>query len=222
VKSSIGRKLIGIALLLLGGLYFGDKFFLQKRGVASFEGQVSTSMGTNYYDLTELTGPDFQRAFKKALLQGLQVHHENGLVGMSWGNFLVKNNSGGKVSVCDKYPNIEVTLKAEGVAYSGNVPELTIRGPCLVSDDGQKILPHLIPLQGLYENVRNNPVYKIAIGTRGDSFVVSAQFLYTEWPQYWNVVGVKLYNDAEALSMEGYEIISVLDQPLTLDFAEDQ
>lgn len=222
MKTSKSRFLIGLALLLVGGLYLGDRLFLQKRRIASFDGTITTTNGTNYYDLSELTGTALQKSAKIALSQGFQVSRNDKTAGLALGNFLIKNSQGSKVYACEVFPNLEITLKAEGVAYSGNIPTLIIRGPCMSSDDGQTIMPLPIPLKGLYQNVRQNPLWRVPLGDRGDSFLISAQFLYNEWPADWNVVGVKLSNDQESIEMDGYEIISLLDQPLTLDLSEEQ
>jgi hypothetical protein len=222
VKTSKSRSLVGLVLLLIGGLYLGDRLFLQKRGIASLSGGIMSSNDVNYFDLSELSGKDFQRAFKVALAQGLQVQKSLQGVGLSLGLFLVQSGNGSKVYACEKYPNIEVTLKAEGVAHSGNIPTLIVRGPCLVSEDGHKIQAFALPLKDLYKNLRENPMWRVPLGNRGDSLLLSAQYLYNEWPTNWNVVQVKLYSDQESLEIDGYEMISLLDQPLTLDFSEGE
>jgi hypothetical protein len=224
VKTSKSRSLLGLALLLIGGLYLGDHFFLQpqKRGLASLNGVVADVNGVDHFDLSELSGRDFQKAFKIALVQGLQVQKNSQGLGLALGLFFVQGGNGSKVYACDKYPNIEITLKAEGVANSGNIPTMSIRGPCLASDDGLKIQALAIPLRDLYKNLRDNSMWRVPLGNRGDSFMISAQHLYNEWPIYWNLVEIKLYNDQESLEIDGYEIISLLDQPLTLDFSEAQ
>jgi hypothetical protein len=222
VKTSKSRFFIGLALLLVGGLYLGDRLLHQKRQIASFDGTINTSNGTSYYDLSELEGKSFQKSAKIALSQGMQVQRGAATAGLSIGNFLVKNSQGAKVYACEVYPDLEITLQAEGVAYSGNIPTIIVRGPCLSSDNGQTIVALPIPLKGLYQNVRQNPLWRVPLGDRGDSFLVSAQFLYNEWPTVWNVVGVKLSNGEGSITMDGYEIISLLDQPLTLDLSEEQ
>lgn len=222
MKTSKSRFLFGLALLLIGGLYLGDRLFLQKRDIASFDGTITTTNGASYYDLSELTGSAFQKSAKIAMAQGFQIHKSREEIGLTIGNFLVKNSAGAKVYACEVYPNLDITLKADGVAYSGNVPTIIIRGSCVNSDDGQTIAALPIPLRDLYNNVRENPIWKVPLGERGDSFLLATQYLYNEWPTSWNVVGVKLSNDQESIEMDGYEIISLLDQPLTLDFSEEQ
>lgn len=222
MKTSKSRFLFGLALLLVGGIYLGDRLLLQKRHIASFEGTVTTTNGASFYDISELTGSAFLKSAKIAMSRGMQIHRGAEIAGLSVGNFFVKNAAGSKVYACEVYPNIEITLKADGVAYSGNLPTLSVRGPCVSSDDGQTISFLPIPLKGLYQKVRNNPFLRVPMGDRGDSFLVSALYLYNEWPAIWNVVDVKLYNDQESIDIDGYEIISLLDQPLTLDLSEDQ
>ena len=220
MKKSRNRNLFGVALLLLGGLYLGDRLFLQKRNIASFDGNVATSGSDDYYDLSERSGKEFQKFFKYALVQGLLVHRDSISVGLAMGLFQVKNEGGSKVYACEKYPNVELTLQAEGIAVSGNIPTMIVRGPCVPSDDGRRILAFKIPLKDLAKNLRENPIFKVSTGERDENFMISAQHLYTEWPTQWNVVGIKLYNDQETLHLDGYELISLLDQALTLDFSE--
>lgn len=211
-----------MALLLIGGLFLTDRLLLNKRGIASFEGAVNSGTADSFYDLTELEGKDFNRGFKQALVQGLQVQRGKETLGLSWGLFLLKSENGSKVYACEKYPNMEMVLKAEGIANSGNIPTLILRGPCRASDDGQKIRSWPIPLKDLYKHVRENPMWRVPLDGREESFVISARDLYEEWPEIWNVVGLKLYNETDSLEIDGYEIISILDQPLTLDFSEQQ
>jgi len=223
MKKPIRRSLLAVAVVLVGGLFLTDRLFLEKRGIASISGAVSRSIGRDYYDLSELSEKEFLKAFKMATIRGLRVHKAAGAVGISLGLFQVKNESGAKVYACEKYPNLEITLQADGVANSGNIPTLTVRGPCIASDEGTHILPLTIPLKGLHQKLRENPNYQVSLGDRGESFVISAQDLYSDyWPPEWNVVGVKLSNEQESLQIDGYEIISLLDQPLTLDFSEAQ
>ncbi|MGZ3744060.1 MAG: hypothetical protein ACXWRE_06960 [Pseudobdellovibrionaceae bacterium] len=222
MKTTKSRSILGLIFLLIGGLYLGDRFFLQKRGLASLKGTTASSYKTTNLDLSDLSGKDFQRAFKIALIQGLQVQKNSQVLGLSFGLFSVQSSNGAKVYACEKYPNIEITLNAEGIANSGNIPSMIIRGPCLVSDDGNKIQAFAIPLKDLPKNLRENPKWRVSLGNRGDSFMISTQYLYNEWPTLWNVVQVKLYNDQESLEMDGYEIISLLDQALTLDFSEEE
>jgi len=223
MKKPKSRSLLAVAVVLVGGLYLTDRLFLEKRGIASISGAVSGTIGRDYYDLSELSEHEFSRAFKSVTIHGLKVERDSGRVGIALGLFQVKSDAGAKVYACEKYPNLEIILQADGVANSGNIPTLTVRGPCIASDDGTHILPLEIPLKGLHQKLRENPNYQIPMGDRGESFVISAQDLYSDyWPSDWNVVGIKLSNEKEVLEIDGYEIISLLDQPLTLDFSDNK
>lgn len=221
MKKSKSRYLVGIALCLAGALYFGDRWLLQKRNVASLEGEVRVPQSMEVYDLSELSGEAFNKAFKLALAQGFEIQKDAQSLGLLLGGFLVKNPQGAKVYVCEVYPFLEITLQAEGVAYSGNIPSMIVRGPCLTSDDGKKINALPLPLRNLPQNLRSQPLWRVPLGDRGDDFVVSTQYLYDEWPTNWNVVRVKLSNEQTSLELDGYEIISLLDQTLTLDFSQE-
>lgn len=220
MKISKGRILLGGILVLIGGLYLADRLFLNKRGLASSENGFLASRSENNYDLSEESGNTFLKRAKYALIEGLRVEKTSSHLGLSPGLFLVKNEEGAKVYACEKYPRLELVLQAEGVAYSGNIPTLRIQGPCVPSDDGRHMEAFAIPLKDLDKKLRENPNSSFPFGDHGESFGVSAQNLYNEWPTQWNLVGIKLFNNQEVLDVDGYEIISVLDQALTLDFSE--
>lgn len=222
MKSMKSKTLLIIVLVLVAGLYVSDRIFLQQRGIASFTGAVRGSVTKTYFDLTELPESEFNVAYKTALVAGLEVQKSAEAVGLAWGHFLTSNDSGGKVYACEKYPRFEMELRAEGIANSGEIPVLWVRGPCLGSDDGKKILPLTIPLANLMARLRSNPELKIPIGTSGEFYTITAENLYGPGARYWNVVNVRLSNQTESLSVDGYEIISLLDQALTLDFAVTQ
>jgi hypothetical protein len=218
----IKAKILWIAVsILIVGLYIGDQVFLQKRGIATVTGAVTETLHKSYYDLTEIPDSEFNRAYKTALVSGVEVEKTSHTLGISWGQFMIKNESGGKVYACDKYPSMEVELKAEGVAYSGELPVLRVRGPCRTSDDGKKILSMPIPLSDLAK-LQVDAELKVPLDPRGEDFTVSVKNFYKPMARFWNVTNVKIYNENESLSVDGYEIISLLDQALTLDFAVTQ
>lgn len=229
MKPMKSKNLFVVIVVLVVGLFIGDHLFLHNRNIASVTGAVTTISGKTYFDLTEVPESEFNVGFKTALVSGLSVEKTATTMGLSWGQFMVKNESGGKVYACDKYPFLEMELKAEGVAHSGEIPSLIIRGPCMTSDDGKKILALPLPLAHLLERLSAQPEVKVNLGSsregfqgegsKGEGFTISAKNLFRPGPRYWNVTGLKLYNDHESLVLDGYEMISLLDQALTLDFA---
>jgi hypothetical protein len=222
MKSVKSRTLFIVVLILIAGLYVSDHLFLQRRDVASFSGRVVATESKKYFDLTDVPEGDFNLAFKSALVTGVEVEKTAETLGLAWGHFLTRNESGGKVYACERYPQIEIELRAEGIANSGEVPALFIKGPCMSSDNGKKILALPIPVKDLGLKLHQGAPLTVPLGSSGGSFSIRAENLYDAFPRYWNVVNVKLSNQTENLSVDGYEIISLLDQPLTLDFAVTQ
>lgn len=194
-------------------------FLQQRRGIASVTGPVRTKSVKSYFDLTEVSEEEFNVGFKTALISGLVVEKTAKTLGLALGQFLLRNESGGKVNACTRYPFVEIEFRAEGVANSGETPGIFLRGPCVVSDDGKKIVALPIPLENLTKNLLAQKELRIPLGNKGEGYTVTAKDLYPPGARYWNVVNVKLYNETESLSVDGYEIISLLDQALTLDFA---
>lgn len=185
------------------------------RKVASEDG---TRINTN-------TNSDLNRdpsAFKYETLRGVAIEKTSQEVGLKLGLFLVNNNTGNKVPVCDLYPFIDLVFAAEGIAFSGETPQMIVRGPCVVSTDQKNIEALPIP----FHEILSSPPQKYEFHSllRGQGKVqIYFRNVVGFWPTKWSWSGVTFYHknynkdSKKKLEINGYETISVLGAPLIID-----
>lgn len=211
-----------ITIMVLAALPLGiailDKKLNPDRGIAS-SGDASPNPDTNSSDLSHLSDEEFHRAFKYQILKDADFYKQDGKMGISLSSFMLKGESGGRVFVCEKYPLYDMIFAAEGVAISGEIPKMIVRGPCLISDDQAHIEPLTIPYEEILESPITQSEFTVPYAER-DHVKIFFRNTVETWPTQWNWIGIKFYgnNPEETLEMNGYEIISVLGEPLTIGF----
>ncbi len=170
------------------------------------------------YDLSEATPEEFKKAFKYQVLKNVSV--ENTAMGpaMQLGLFLIKNESGAKVFVCDQYPTVDVIFEAEGVAFSGEIPRMIVRVPCVVSADQKHIDIAPIPFARILQSAVSEHEFTTSFYNSPEQGKIYFRNVMEFWPTDWNFVGVTFYSadGQKTLQINGYEVISVLGEPLTL------
>ncbi len=104
------------------------------RGIASVsDGPGSaTALDADSMDLSDLSVIDLKKAFKYQLLRDAHASHFQDSMSITLGLFIVRNEVGTKVFVCDRYPQIEVTIKSDKV-------QRTFQSDCRLSDDQNHI-----------------------------------------------------------------------------------
>lgn len=135
-------------------------------------------------DLSDSSPTEFKKAFKYQMLKSASVTDFSDGKKLILGAFIMRDSAGNKVSVCENYPTIELTFTADGVAISGEPLTHTISASCKVDSDN-------LHLEGI-----------------GIELPQSAPS--------WNWTNIKLigHDAKDTLEINGYEIISVLGQPL--------
>lgn len=213
--------LFGIALLIGLGLLIDNSFFKSGgRHIASTSDNLSSG-NEDDNDLSGLSTSDFNKAFKYKLIGPAQLVHADDHMGVQLGNFYIKGTDEQKIFVCSKYNQIELIFEAEGLAVSGDIPRMVVRGPCLVSEDFNSLAALMIPYKNIIFSPLSDHEFHEDIADSQEKIAVYFYHTVEQWPLQWNLVGVKLYSDysRELLSVNGYEIISILGQPLTLDWS---
>ncbi|XGC81111.1 hypothetical protein ACES2L_01280 [Bdellovibrio bacteriovorus] len=208
-------------ILVLATLPFAvtllDKKISQSRGIAT--DQVGYHEEQNY-DLSEASPEEFKKAYKYQLLKNVQV--EKNLEGtvIIVGGFQMKDSAGDKVSVCDLYPTVDFILSAEGIAFSGEIPQLVVRGACVTSTDHRHISSFPIPFKDIFETPLEQTLLTIEPGPTHNGGKVFFKNVVEFWPTQWVLTGIRLYpKDSKrgTLEVNGYEIISVLGAPLFIN-----
>lgn len=220
------KKLFMIAcLLLLGlGLWVDNSLLVSsgRRIASTLDQDTDAKKVARLGDLSELQGPEFMKAFKYALIQNAHALEDENEISFTFGNFLMAGDEGQKVFVCNQYPYMELSFVADGVAFSGEAPRVTIRGLCETASENIFIEPLKIP----YRDILALPVSQQEFTpkeseTHRQRISIQLRNITEPWPRQWNLVRVKLYDDQNrSLSLDGYEIISILGQPLTMEWGD--
>lgn len=208
------KKVILIAFLLIGISlnYFFDSISNQSRHLASDDNSKYLEM--DLYDLSQSTGKTFQKAFKYQTLKNALIKKTPQDSEIQIGLFLIQDNEGKAVPMCEKYPTIDFVFSADGIAISGKSPTIILRVPCIVDFDNKHTAAFRIPFTDIFNGPLHPETLKVSNSVNQEQ---GSLFIYnesSEWPQDWIWTGLKLYSkDGEILSVNGYEIISVIGEP---------
>lgn len=216
-------KKIWISLVILVAAPFAffalEKKLTQGRGIASTENVSPERINTEDKDLSEASAEEFQKAFKYQLLKDARVIESEGKSAVQVGLFLIKNSAGNKVFVCEEFPTVDLIFAAEGVAFSGEIPHMILRGPCLVGPDQSHMELFPIPWQKILSRPLQQFQFSSSLPNSREELKIYFRNVVEFWPQDWVLVGIKLYgrNPEKTLAVSGYEIISILGEPLSLN-----
>lgn len=208
------KKIILIVFLFLGISlnYIFDSISNQNRRLASEDNSKYLEM--DLYDLSQSTGPTFQKAFKYQTLKNAHLQKNSDSSTIQIGLFLVQDDQGKAVPMCEKYQTIDYIFSADGVAVSGKLPTMILRVPCVVDFDNRHTAAFKIPFSDIFQGPLHPNTIKVSNSVTQEQ---GSLFIYnelSEWPQDWVWTGLKLYGkDGEILSVNGYEIISVIGEP---------
>lgn len=216
-KKYLRTILVVLVLILLPlSLIVLDKKIGEKRWLAH---DPSSAEGLHpEYDLSNSTPEEFKKAFKYQMLKSAAVDFTSVGPGVTLGLFLLKDEEGQVVNVCEKYPTIDFIFKAEGIAFSGEIPMLIVRGPCLVGSDQRTLEALPIPFSKILASPVSQTQFDGEIPGHSETSTVYIRNVVEFWPTDWNWVGVVLYGDVDepSLNISGYEIISVLGEPILI------
>ena len=211
-------------VLALTALPFGFKKLEEKfnaRMIASHKEADSarSPASVDRFDLSMLEEKEFLKAFKYQMLGESLVISTPETQGVRLGHFIM-SDSDKAVFACEKFPYIELIFSAEGIAISGEIPQMIVRGPCLESDDHKAIEALMIPFKEILKAPVGQAQFRFPIAERRENVSLFFSNVVEKWPTLWNLTGVKLYSErsSEVLSITGYEIISVMGEPMTLNF----
>lgn len=121
------------------------------RKIASTEQEAQMDTALASADLSGSNPTTFQKAFKYQLLKDAKVTDFSDGKRLHLGHFFMADQDGAKVSVCQRYPYIELTFSAEGVAVSGDIPHTVVQGHCSIAPDGLHLDGVKVELPAGYE-----------------------------------------------------------------------
>lgn len=109
---------------------------IQARGIASVGDnnteEISSQSAAASMDLSHLSAAELKKTFKYQILRDAHATKFKDSINLTLGLFLVKSDKGNKVYVCDRYPQIRITVGSA-------LKQKTIESPCNVSDDQNHI-----------------------------------------------------------------------------------
>jgi hypothetical protein len=191
-KSVFFGSVIFIAVTLLS---FCFSLNLEKSGPSSpFSRVPASSIEIQDQDFSD---ESLKNQLKSRILKGLRVIEWKDQSGIELGGVTFTNATGETVFICDELPKIVLIFEGEGVAHSGNKPQMEVSGPCLESESGQ-IEALLIPN---FQLAQGSPFQgKWPLSEIGGKII----FYNTaeEWPFAWALTGIYFENSLGVAQIE--------------------
>lgn len=172
-------------------------------------------------DFSRLNGAELLTASQKRLLTAAQVIVEKGFVGLEFGQFIIRAEDGERQLACDYYDRVRVTMQADGMAASGEKPQIEIDAPCATASDLSKTEPIRIPAS---EIMANPPVDGDATFSSVAATSYHFRNMMTQWPRRWAVTEVKLYRDSEPgreIQVDQEDMREITRRPLIVIFPRE-
>ncbi|MDX9730253.1 MAG: hypothetical protein RBT63_00645 [Bdellovibrionales bacterium] len=184
-----------------GMIYVSD---LKLKGIS---GRVPAAIRKDL-DFSRLNGAELLMASQKRLLTAAQVVHDSHGVGIEFGQFIIRSEDGQRQLACDFYDRVLVRLEADGMAASGQKPQMEINAPCSTSNDLALTEPIWIPtLEILAGNaIDGEATFGGGEASREHGILAYTSFRFkhmmNQWPRRWAVTEVTLYRE----SSPGHEV----------------
>lgn len=157
----------------------------------------------------DLSRNENKKQIKRALLQSLDWNFsaENARLSLKFEN-LKLFNGGEAADLCAAYPNIEITLEAPDISYSGEHPEIHFQKAC-------ESIGNIVPFETDLSLLTDSTILK---DVKAQSAAIAAQIRIANWddetPDKWRVKhlifhsATKMQN--QSFEITKYEILSVL------------
>jgi hypothetical protein len=117
--------------------------------------------------------------------------------------------------ICEKYPKIEVLLRAEGIAVDGEAPTIKVTRTCEHAMGSEVLEAVVVPVGYINQLEADDQSFK---DERGQ--LIEIKNGAGVWPPEWHVFNVHLSNPSsgEVLDADSYEIAFVHGAPLIVNF----
>ncbi len=157
-------------------------------------------------DFSRLNGAELMSASQKRLLTAAKVIISQKRIGIEFGQFIIRSTDGQRQLACDFYDRVRVRLQADGVAVSGERPEIEVNAPCATSTDLAMTEPIWIPTEEIMSGEAVDGEAKFNIDDESASQAVRATLEQTSfrfknmtphWPRRWAITEVTLYRESE-------------------------
>ncbi len=167
-------------------------------------------------DFSGLVGAELILATQRRLVSAAKVASHHGEVGVEFGAFVTRDESGQRVHVCHQYERMTLRFDAEGVAESGVKPVMEVDGPCLPSRDISRIEPLWIP----FEKIREMNASSMDVRF-DDSISFRFDDMSSDWPSEWSLQSVRLYDEDEDdrdIIIDSREMRDIIPRPIIISW----
>ncbi len=145
-------------------------------------------------DFSRLDGAELMMASQKRLLTAARVVTEENIVGIEFGQFIIRSDEGQRQLACDFYDRVRVRFEADGLASNGEKPHMEVNAPCATSTDLTRTEPIRIPAS---EIIEGRAVDGEATFASVDRTTFKFSNMMDRWPTKWAVTEVTLYRESE-------------------------
>jgi hypothetical protein len=177
-------------------------------------------------DLSSLRGADLRIASRNRLLSEARLladKDNKNLVGIQLGHFITASNDGIKQFACQSYQRVRLVFEADGVATDGEVPQMTIEGPCQMSEDVNYMSPLWIPQAQLLSQRPHDFEIEYEENDMRTNFAFNR--MGSEWPSTWILQSALLFDPdhpATALEFSAQDVRLLRPKQLTLHWDADR
>jgi hypothetical protein len=169
------------------------------------------------YDFSSLSGSELNQAMKKRLLSGASVIRQQSSLGVELGHFAMAKLTGEKTLACQEFDKVVLKFEAEGVAISGERPEMEVEGACEFSSDMTKINPIFIPVDRIMAEKPGDGEIQYR---EGKAVTLRFHGMPDQWPTSWLLTSVRLSNPGQQkeLLIDTEEVNQILGRPMMVNF----
>jgi len=227
------KNLFGVSLfvvsLVVGYVFFVNSFDSenQKRAMASLK---------NQYDLSCLSGSEFQQAVKQRIISGLKTSRKNGYLGFHLGHFTFADPKRDLTDFCRRYkdrgissalqvvseklacreyPKVTLQFTADQEAVADSKRQLSVETSCEVSDDLSRTEVVWIPWEQL---AQETPFEGDTQYSTPSKVSIRTTHIFDKWPRQWILERIVLSGASGQISVESEEIRTIAGRPLVFDF----
>lgn len=201
-----------LALAIIFGVYFsfGEHF-------AKFVSERNPAAIRKSYDYTTLQEEDIQKNIKDQLLQEAQLKKGPAGYSIAFGQFQFQMANGYTANTCEQYKKVILTFVGDGMATSGEVPQMQVEGDCISDPQSeQKTTQIEISVESLAKSKPNDGDYSFTSNTR-----LNLSNMGEAWPTAWSLQSIQFVDPTGVyadIKISNQEINQYFQKPVVMDW----
>lgn len=163
-------------------------------------------------DYIELPASSIKQAAHNQLISMSEILRKDGMIGIQLGHPLLKQDGGYRNFACPAgarpafFDRVELTFIGDGVAQSGEPPQLIVESGCQASEKIEKLEPVWLPMHEIMISEARDKDLQL-YGDR--PVIIQLKQIPGEWPESWHLAKVRFYPEGrpeEALEFVGQQL----------------